>query len=218
MTTVLLMRRLLTGLLAVALLTSACGDDDDPDDRAAVTSIPDETTTSSTTTEPATVAPDVIPTDERQITEQYVEQVLNELFKSSNEALLLTMEAGVVDEAAIELVEAVTSSSHGRSTLNGLAELAQSDFQGIVGQPTGLRAEVISVIEVGKTCVAAEITMDTSGVTGAQDQGSPDARGFAELVPASPDQLASGHNPTAWVIAALPATTDGSTPSFLCRA
>ena len=69
-----------TALLGATLLLGACGDDDDNGDRSAVTSIPDETTssTSSTTTEPRTVAPDVIPQDESQITEEYVEQVLNE--------------------------------------------------------------------------------------------------------------------------------------------
>src|SRR3546814_12019965 len=107
------MRRHLTALLVAGLLLGACGDDDDSGDRAAATSIPERTSTStSTTTEPRTVAPDVIPQAESQITEGSVEQVLNALFVVSGDALQPTIGAGLVDAPAISLVAASSSQPH----------------------------------------------------------------------------------------------------------
>ena len=131
--TFLAMRRHLTALLVAGLLLGACGDDDDNGDQTAVTSIPDETSTStsSTTTEPRTVAPDVIPQDESQITEEYVEQVLNELFVVSLNALATLDPRGLVDESDIELIESAQPRDRSRrEQINDLVELAFGGFEG----------------------------------------------------------------------------------------
>ncbi|MFP5576752.1 MAG: hypothetical protein ACLGIZ_00785, partial [Acidimicrobiia bacterium] len=154
----------MTALLVAGLLLGACGDDDDSGERAAVTSIPDDTTTSSTTTtEPRTVAPDVIPQDESQITEEYVEQVLNELYAVANEALRLSMEAGLVDEPSIDLIEATSSATTAAEDINALLDLSRRNFEGFRNDPEPLRADVLDVIEASSECVFAEITVDRSG-------------------------------------------------------
>ena len=210
------MRRHLTALLVLGLVLGACGGDDD-DDRAAVTSIPEETTTSTTTTtEPRTVAPDVIPTDESQITEEYVEDVLNELFSVAGAALAATMEAGLVEETAIALIEATSSASTTDDDLNELIDLASTGFEGIKPEPSALRAEVLEILLREPDCVVAEIELDRSGIVEGGSVDEPDARTFARLVPASEEQRASGKNPTAWVTDGLPTTMDGSVPQGLC--
>lgn len=206
------MRRLLHGLLGATLLLGACGGDDDDSDRAAVTSIPEETTssTSSTTTGPRTVAPDVIPQDESQITEEYVEQVLNELFGVSGQALRIAMQAGLVEENAITLIEATSSSNTVTDDLNELLGITSSGFEGIRHNPTSLSATVREVVHARPNCVFAEIELDRSGVIEGDVAIDSNVRTFAKLIPATEEQAASGKNPTAWVTDGLPTTTDGS--------
>lgn len=215
------MQRLLTALLSASLLLGACGGDDSDGDSGAVTSIPDETTStspSSTTTEPRTVAPDVIPPDETLITEEYVEQVLNELFAVSGEALQGTMEAGLVEEHAIALIEATSSEGTVPDDLNELTELASSGFQGIRANPRPLRADVLRVLVGRPDCIAAEIALDRSGVIEGEIAEEPGVRTFAKLIPATEEQRSSGRNPTAWVTDGMPTTTDGSIALDLCAA
>jgi len=212
------MRRLLHGLLGATLLLGACGGDDDDSDRAAVTSIPEETTssTSSTTTEPRTVAPDVIPQDESQITEEYVEQVLDELFRVSRDALVHTREATLVDETTIELLESIYTKDQAREAINGLIEIAFGDFANFQADPQPATADVLELIDRHRECVFAEVRFDSSGLV-TNFQALPDhVRGFVHLLPATEANRAPGHNPTAWVIAALPATEDGTVPAETC--
>ena len=218
--TFLTMRRLLPALLAAGLVLGACGGDDDDDgDQAAVTSIPEETSTStSTTTEPRTVAPDVIPQDESQITEEYVEQVLNELLAVSGNALRASMEAGLVDETAIALIEATSSPATVDDDLNELLGLAELNFEGIRGDATSLRAAVLDVITATSECIYAEIELDRSGVAAEQVESDPSVRTFVRLLPATSEQQASGRNPTAWVTDGLPTSTDGSVAKPGCPA
>lgn len=211
------MRRLLTGLLGVTLVLTACGDDDAAGDRAAVTSIPDETTTSSTTTtEPETVAPDVIPQDPSQITEDYVEQVLDALYTATLEATRLTREAGVVDEPAIRIIEATNSPAGAREYLNSLADAAASGFEGYREDLKPVDASVLEVLEVRARCIFAEVKFDTSGLS-TEPGNAEEFRLFARLVSASEEQRASGLNPTAWVLDALPATSEDAVPSGQCE-
>jgi len=219
MATFLAMRRHMTALLVAGLLLGACGDDDDSGERAAVTSIPDDTTTSSTTTtEPSTVAPDVIPRDESQITEEYVEQVLNELFAVSGDALRASIEAGLVDETAIALVEATSSPSTVDEDINELLSLAEIDFEGVRDDVTSLRATVLDLVTATSECIFVEIELDRSGVVAGQTEPDPNVRTFVRLLPATSEQRASGHNPTAWVTDGLPTSTDGSAAEPGCPA
>jgi len=213
-----MLRRLLTGLLVASVLLGACGDDDDDGDRAAVTSIPEETTssTSSTTTEPRTVAPDVIPQDVDLITEEYVEQVLNELLGVAGEALRQSVRAGLVDETAIALIQATSSEGTVTDDLNELLDIASSGFAGIKSEPTSLSAEVIAILQSQTDCVFAEVALDRSGVVEGEEVDSPGVRTFAKLVPATEEQRRSGLNPTAWVTDGLPTTTDRSVPTEGC--
>ena len=212
------MRRLLHGLLGATLLLGACGSDDDGD-RSAVTSIPEETSssTSSTTTEPRTVAPDVIPQDVSLITEEYVEQVLNELFQVSGDALNAAMQAGLVEEQSIQLIEATSSEATVTDDLNELLALASAGFEGIKSSPSPIRADVLEVLEAQTDCIVAEVRLDRSGVVEEATEDDPSVRTFVKLVPASETQLNSGANPTAWVTDGLPTTMDGSTPAPLCN-
>lgn len=214
------MRRLLHGLLGATLLLGACGSDDGDGDQSAITSIPEETTTSTspTTTEPRTVAPDVIPQDESQITEEYVEQVLNELLAVAGEALRETVKAGLVEERAISLIEATSSQATVTGDLNELLGLASVGFEGIRAEPTSLKADVIEVVGADSDCVFAEIELDRSGIVEGQPAEQSGVRTFAKLVPATEEQRTSGQNPTAWVTDGLPTTTDGSAPSNPCSA
>lgn len=218
MTTFSTMRRLLPALLGATLLLGACGDDDDGD-RSAVTSIPDETTTStsSTTTDPPTVAPDVIPQDESQITEEYVEAVLNELYEVSLASFLAARDAGLVDEEAVALIEATNSEAVFEQQVNDLLELSASGFAGLKPDPSPVTVNVMSVIEVSERCVIAEVDTESSGLLEVPPPAEPDRRSFVRLLAASDAQRATGLNPTAWVFDEFPVTLDGSQPDFNCE-
>ncbi len=218
MTTFSTMRRLLPALLGATLLLGACGDDDDDGDRSAVTSIPDETTTStsSTTTEPPTVAPDVIPQDESQITEEYVEAVLDALYAAMLEATATAREAGFVEEPAVRVAEATNTPDGSRGLLNSLTEAAANGFAGYRDELSPVDVTVLDLHERTLTCAFAEATFDTSGLT----TTSPSTDGFrlfVRIVAATEEQRASGLNPTAWVLDELPATDDGSIPERQCE-
>lgn len=212
------MRRLLHGLLGATLLLGACGGDDDDGRAAAITSIPEETSTStsSTTTEPRTVAPDVIPQDESQITEEYVEQVLNELLQTSAAATKHAREVGVVDEMTIEMLESINGEERTIQAVNSLLEASSAGFKGFKADLRPATADVANLHDVSSQCIFAEVSFDNSALL--QDpQPLPDnVRGFVRLVPSSDAQRASGHNATAWVIDSLPATEDGSVPADRC--
>jgi hypothetical protein len=212
------MRRLLPALLAASLVLGACGgDDDDEGDDAAVTSIPEETSTStSTSTEPRTVAPDVIPQDESQITEEYVEQVLNELLTDSLVATIRAREVGLVDEGVIEVVESLNSQERSIQALNSLSETAANGFSELKTDLEPATATVRQVLEGTPSCIFAEVVFDNSGLFKNAQPVPQNIRTFARLVPASDGQRASGHNRTAWMIDALPATDDGSVSSESC--
>ncbi|HUF32267.1 MAG TPA: hypothetical protein VMN58_03545 [Acidimicrobiales bacterium] len=213
------MRRLLTALLGASLVLGACGDDDDNGDRAAVTSIPDDTPSSTAaTTEPRTVAPDVIPQDVSLITEEYVEQVLNELLVASLEATKHTRGVGLVDETTIEIVESLNSRERSTQALNSLIEASSAGFQGFKDDLRPTTADVSALLEASTQCVFAEVSFDNSGLL-VDSQPLPDnVRSFARLVPATDTQRESGLNETAWMIDALPATEDGSVPPDTCPA
>jgi len=209
------MRRLLTGLLGATLLLGACGDDGPDDDRAAITSIPADTTTSSTTTEPRVPPVDVIPQDPALITEEYVENVLNALYEVSLEAVVIARSDGIVDQPSIRLVEAINSPATRLEAINSLLNLASTGFAGLQEDLSPVRADVLDVIDRDRDCVFVEVAFDSSGLTGESRDVPEQARTFAKIVPAAPDQIAEG-NPTAWALDALPATEDGSVPSETC--
>lgn len=216
--TFLPMRRLLPALLAAGLLLGACGGDDDDGDQAAVTSIPDETSTStsSTTTEPRTVAPDVIPQDESQITEEYVEQVLNELFEVSLQAFVASRDAGVVEEQAIGLLDATSSDAVFEQRINDLSNFARTGFSGMKEAPSAVRVRVLDVLEANESCVVAEVTTDASGLMTDPPPMEPGERDFVRVLVASEEQRSSGLNPTAWVLDEFPVTLDGTVPDLSC--
>lgn len=212
------MRRLLHGLLGATLLLGACGSDDD-DDRSAVTSIPEETTspTSSTTTEPRTVAPDVIPQDESQITEEYVEQVLNELYVVSLQSFVVARDAGLVEERALALIEATNSGSVYEQQVNDLLALASTNFDGMRAEPTPVRASVANVLDSSLACAVAEVTTDSSGLMTTPIPTDVNERSFVRILAASDSQQQAGLNPTAWVFDEFPVTFDGSVPNLSCE-
>lgn len=206
------MRRLLLALTCATLVLPACGDDDDGE-RAAVTSVPAHTTvtTSSTTTTEAPVPPpDVIPADESQITEQYVEQVLNALYEVSLEAILLTREAGAVTDEVVRVTDSISSPEHSTSVLNGLITMAADGFPELRIDPSPVTAQVRELHQSRRDCLFAEVEFDRSGLFASPADLPREIRGFVRLRLASPEQLATGRNPTAWVVDGLPATDDGS--------
>ena len=214
------MRRLLHGLLGATLLLGACGGDDDDGRAAAITSIPEETSTStsSTTTEPRTVAPDVIPQDVDLITEEYVEQVLNELFVVSRDAIVAAREDELVDTRSIDLMTATSSDAVLTQRLNDLIDMSFNSFDGIRSSPEPLRLMVIDLLQTGRDCVVAEVETDASGLLEEAPVTTPDERDFVRLLPASEEQRAAGLNPTAWVLDQFPVTLDGSVPDLSCPA
>jgi major membrane immunogen (membrane-anchored lipoprotein) len=214
------MRRLLLGLACATLLLPACGDDDD-DDRAAVTSIPERatssTSTTTTTTEPPVPPPDVIPADESQITEQYVEQVLNALYEVSLEAILILRDEGVVEERVLALVAATYSDDAFNQQVNDLMDLTFSgDLTGVRLEPEALRASVMNILEATRSCVVAEVRTDASALLVTSPEPEANQRDFVRLLPADNSQTSSGLNPTAWVIDQFPVTLDGSVPTLRC--
>jgi hypothetical protein len=211
------MRRHLTVLLCASLLLSACGDDDNGGDSSAITSIPDETTsTSSTTTEPRTVAPDVIPQDESQITEEYVEQVLNELYVVSLESFIIARDAGLVEERALALIEATNSELVFEQQVNDLLALSAGNFEGMKIDPSPVNVSVVKVIDASPSCAVAEVITDPSGLMTDPAPANSGERSFVRLLAASESQLQSGLNPTAWVFDEFPVTLDGSRPQLNC--
>ncbi|HAS09968.1 MAG TPA: hypothetical protein DCS55_05515 [Acidimicrobiaceae bacterium] len=213
------MRRLLHGLLGATLLLGACGGDDDDSDRAAITSIPEETTssTSSTTTEPRTVAPDVIPQDESQITEEYVEQVLDALHEVSLDTIVAAKEAGLVEERALELLTATSSDGVFEQRVNDLIDLAANGFPGLKAEPGALDISVVELHEIAPSCVVAEVTTDASRLVESPRPVDSNERSFVRILPATDEQLSSGLNPTAWVLDEFPVTLDGSMADLSCE-
>jgi hypothetical protein len=215
--TFLAMRRLLPALLAASLVLGACGGDDDGD-QAAVTSIPDETSTStSTTTEPRTVAPDVIPQDESQITEEYVEQVLNELYEVSLESILLARESGLVDEPSLSRLEATSSDDVFERRANDLLDLASTGFQGLKADPGPMRFTVLELVDASSSCIVAEVSADSTALVEAPQPRQSGQREFVRLYPASEEAQASGLNPTAWTLDQFPVTFDGAGTDLDCE-
>jgi hypothetical protein len=209
------MRRLLTGLLGASLLLGACGGNDD-DDRSLVTSIPEQTTTSTTTTTPPVPPPDVIPDDPALITEEYVEQVLNLLFEVSFDAAEIARHAGIVDSDAIARLEATSTQTSAAQRIDDLVELTVLDFDGIRDDPSPIRLQVVTVLEVTPECVFAEVLTDSSGFL--IDAYSPEGtRDFVRLHPADEGQQSSGLNPTAWALDEFPVTLDGTVPDARCE-
>ena len=204
-------------ILGVAILAGACSSDDDGGS-AANTSIPDPTTTASTTTEPRTVAPDIIPDDESQIDEAYVEGVLDALFVASLRALtdVRDVHNGVIVEEVSASIDAISTSAESAAIQNSLATAARSGFEGVPAEPSPIRATVVEVMSASKACIFAEVSLDTSGVGGTASEPSSELRQFAELHVASIAQRDSGLNPTAWVIAGLPVRQDGTVPEDPC--
>lgn len=213
------MRRLLHGLLGATLLLGACGGDDDDSDRAAVTSIPEETTssTSSTTTGPRTVAPDVIPQDESQITEEYVEQVLNELFGVSLQSFVTARDAGLVEERALALIEATNSESVYEQQVNDLLDVSATNFAGMRTDPTPVRVSVVNLLDSSLACAVAEVSTDSTGLMTNPIPTDADERSFVRILAASDSQRQTGLNPTAWVFDEFPVTFDGSEPQLSCE-
>ncbi len=215
------MRRLLPVLLGTSLLLGACGGDDDDDGQsAAITSIPDETTssTSSTTTEPRTVAPDVIPQDESQITEEYVEGVLNELYEVSLESILLARDAGLVDEGSLDRLEATSTDDVFERRVNDLLDLSSGGFQGLKPEPGPMRLTVLDLLHTSASCVVAEVQADSAALVEVPQERQPGQREFVRLYAASDDALISGLNPTAWVLDQVPVTFDGADTNLTCEA
>ena len=209
------MRRLLTGLLIAPLLLGAC-DDDAADESAAVTSIPDETSTSTTsTTEPAVPPPDVIPSDPSLITEEYVEQVLDALYEVSLEAIELARAEGAVGDASMALIEATSTEALARARTNSLLEDLSAGFPDYPASLRPVDATVVRVVESGPTCIFAEATFDSTGIS-TRPNNSSEFTVFARLLAATEEQVFSGLNPTAWVLDGLPATEDGSLPDETC--
>ncbi len=201
-------------LLVLALVAGACSGDDDTGS-AANTSIPDKTTTSSTTTQPDTVSPDVIPTDESRIDEAYVQAVVDAHMALGLEALVLTMDAGLVDEAVTDLLSDIHTDESAIDTANGLAAAAIGDFAGIRESPGPLQAEVLEVRSGTAACLIIEVRVDESASLVDPIDNSA-KRTFIEFNPASEGQKASGLNFTAWVLHQFPVTFDGSVPEFAC--
>ena len=213
------MRRLLHGLLGATLLLGACGNDDDDGDRAAVTSIPEESisSTSSTTTEPRTVAPDVIPQDVDLITEEYVEQVLNELYEVSLQSFMVAREAGLVEEQAMALIEATNSETVYTQQVNDLLALSATGFEGMRPTPSAVEVSVVELLAASPSCVVAEVTTDASGLMDNSTPADPEERSFVRLLVASESQRQTGLNPTAWVFDEFPVTFDHSEPQLGCE-
>lgn len=217
MATFLAMRRHMTALLVAGLLLGACGDDDDSGERAAVTSIPDDTTTSSTTTtEPRTVAPDVIPQDESQITEEYVERVLDVLQRASLESIVLARQEGLVDEPSLKLLEATSSGEVYERRVNDLLDIAASGFEGLVDEPRPLDIDVLEILDTSGECISVEVRADASGLIDPPPTTQPGQREFLRLYAAPESSKRSGLNKSAWVLDQSPVTFDGSVPDIGC--
>jgi hypothetical protein len=157
----------------------------------------------------------VIPTDTSLITEEYVEQVLDALFKVSHEVLVLTMRERGLSAEAIALVEATTPEARVPDGINELVNLAAEDFAGLKENPEPITATVMSILNATPVCVLAEVDLDETGLV-QSPADPPGARTFARLVPATEEQVGSGLNPTAWTIDSLPVTSDGTEPVEQC--
>ena len=204
------MRHVIGGVLVV--LVAACSGGSG-EDRSAVTSIPDDPTTTSSTTSTsttvATVPVDVIPDDPALITEQYVEDVLNDLYGAKLEATLLVRREGIVTEEASLLTEATSSPAGAATTLNSLARLAREGFPNYRESPSQVDVKVLSLVEgFGPDCLVAEVETDFSRLLIDPGQLEPNERQFAVIVPASDEQTEL--NPTAWSLVGLRVTLDGS--------
>ena len=204
-----MVRGCIGGLLALSLLAGACSDDEP--DRSAATSIPDETSSTTTTTEPETVAPDVIPDDESLITEDYVESVLNALETADHRAFIAAREEGVVGDTAIQILTATGTEPDAARGINSLADLAREGFPGYAPSPRPAEFSVKELLEASSTCVLAVVEIDSSSYFLEPPPDPPPGRTIVELLPATPAQRESGHNPTAWVVDSIPVIADGDT-------
>lgn len=196
-------------VLGVAILAGACSSDDGGGS-AANTSIPDPTTTASTTTEPRTVAPDIIPDDESQIDEAYVEGVLEGLASAAAQAFDHTRRAGVVDESAQAILLASGTEPDAVRGINSLSRLARQGFEGYREDPSPVVYTVVEVLVAQRDCIVAEIETDSSGLfIDPPSTSPPPGRTMVELLPATVSQRETGLNPTAWVSDSFPVVAEG---------
>jgi hypothetical protein len=189
---------------AALVALSACGDDDGA---AGETT----TTTSSTTTEAATtttttevIDPTTVPAE---ITEEYVQAVLDELYAVQGEALRMAVDEGVVSGAVLSSLGTIYSESEARRVANAYIDAAAGGFSEVKRPPGDPQARVESVLTATAGCLFVRTTLDFEAVATASAEP---AVVFVHLVPA--DQ-----NATPWRIETLAAVgPDGVEPSNPC--
>lgn len=186
--------------MAAALVAlAACGDDGGAAAQTTTTTSSTTTTTEATTTTTEPVDPTTVPDE---ITEPYVQAVLDELYAIEGDAIRLAVEEGLVTGEVLELLSTIYGESEQREVANLLLDAATFEFEGVRRPPGDPEAEVLSLVSASSECVFAETSFDVSQVTVVESEPIVT---FVEL-------RRSDSNRTPWRIEFAPAVPEGSDP------
>ncbi len=205
------MRRilLLFSTLAVAALAGACGSGDDEDLGPAATIGPGPTTT-STTARPVDVA--VIPDDQAEIDEAYVQAVVDALFAVDAQATKIFVETQRLDEEAIDILRSIYVPEELDRQVNiWFQSLAQGSENLLSGS---LKNDVQRIIDVAEDCVYVEVESDYSETT---KRHVPLAINYLGLTPKEGTDDPEKLNPTTWMMFMDGVNLDGSEPENPCE-
>lgn len=188
-----------------ALVLSACSDDP-----PAVQSLPTTTTEESdepfatTSTAPTTTPPTApplgtdpfaVPNTVEEITEEYVEAVLNELARVDGDALRLSRDGNIMTMESLALLRAAYAPAELQTQIDIFVDAATAGFAGMAAIPGDRIFSVDRLLTVGLQCIGAEVTVDFSPV----GPGAPtDSRSNIELRRAESSLF--DENPTVWQI------------------
>jgi hypothetical protein len=197
---------------AAVLVFTACGDDGRAAGGATTTTSSTTTTTEApTTTTTEVIDPTTVPDE---ITAEYVQAVLDELYALQGEALRELIAVGQLNEKTVGLLEAVYADAALIQTLNSAEALVFNGFAEIRNPPGDVKVTVQSLVRATKSCVFVVAEQDYSQVRLTEVELPPTA---LALVPASVEQIDRG-NPTAWAIASDFWNEDGSPVEDQCDA
>jgi hypothetical protein len=197
---------------AAVLVFTACGDDG----RAAggaTTTTPSTTTTTEapTTTTTEVIDPTTVPDE---ITAEYVQAVLDELYALRGDATRALVEEKQLNERTVETLSAVYSDSLLTFMLNDISDAVLDGFRGFRDPPGDIVVVVDEVLTGSSECIFVAAVQDFSQV--AIEAISPHLSGLT-LRPATPEQREAG-NPTPWAITEDLFNEDGSLPEDECVA
>ena len=195
------MRGSVLGLVALALVGGACGGDDESTG-----------TTLTTTDTPITSGTRPVPVDDvavvpNEITVDYLQLVLDEMYRIEGE-VVQSLVADGVDAEQVKRIDDLYSGELGATFANDAIQLA-ADPSGLNDPPGQVGVEVTELLSTDAGCAFAAVDLDFSG----RAPGGQVVESFIGIGVAEPPT-----NPTAWVMVVNGFNADGTAPEDPCAA